>query len=647
MFSRFRSALLSSMGGVDSAVSAAEAANQSSTRPTKFPYGRPCFLQLESEDELQVASDHIIRPIIVPRQLDWLPWMAGYAEAVNAGKSKRNEDNASVFVGSLEQRAAVGTGPAGDASASAAEPRLIPYYYFGLFDGHAGDGASVAAASQLHHIIHDRLVDVMDILLPLEPAAEAVASDLLWVPTEEMSVDRLVTGALEAAFHDMDALIAEDRLRFDMRGGCTAVVALLLLGRLYVANAGDSRAVLCRAGHAGPATTDFTPESERQRVRQLAGQQPALTGGEFTHLDFCRRVSRRDIGKRVLYRDAHMTGWAYKTVTERDLKFPIVCGDGKRSRVCATIGVTRGFGDHDLKAQNTNVLIKPFLSSQPEVLVIDLEKEAVTEYDVLVMATDGLWDVVSNGRAAQLVDQALRHYPADDPSKRRYSAVCTDRCTSAAQDLVMAARGKLKGRLWRLPDGGMATIDDISAFVVPLLPYREEHLLWKMQQQGDSVRAPPSAAPTSLRQVSEPAELARYQTLVEQCGRPAEPVFADAESGDRPSPPPPVLVNGTVTGWVGRPGSPGASAASEVTSRVAGERQETLGEKATPWVPCRKMAPGEATPSVTGEDHEETVALPVSCTSGDGPTSELCGPADSARNDAAVSDKTRPETEPR
>ena len=38
-----------------------------------------------------------------------------------------------------------------------------------------------------------------------------------------------------------------------------------------------------------------------------------------------------------------------------------------QSRVCATIGVTRGFGDHGLRAQNTNVYVKPFLLSQPEV----------------------------------------------------------------------------------------------------------------------------------------------------------------------------------------------------------------------------------------------------------------------------------------
>lgn len=30
----------------------------------------------------------------------------------------------------------------------------LPYYYFGVFDGHAGWGAAVSAASQLHHILH-------------------------------------------------------------------------------------------------------------------------------------------------------------------------------------------------------------------------------------------------------------------------------------------------------------------------------------------------------------------------------------------------------------------------------------------------------------------------------------------------------------
>ena len=40
--------------------------------------------------------------------------------------------------------------------------------------------------------------------------------------------------------------------------------------------------------------------------------------------------SRRDIGSRMLYRDAHKTGWAYKIIQESDLKFPMVYGEGTR-----------------------------------------------------------------------------------------------------------------------------------------------------------------------------------------------------------------------------------------------------------------------------------------------------------------------------
>ena len=42
-----------------------------------------------------------------------------------------------------------------------------------------------------------------------------------------------------------------------------------------------------------------------------------------------------------LYRDAHMTGWAYKEIQQEDLKFPLVYGEGKRSRLLATIGKSK------------------------------------------------------------------------------------------------------------------------------------------------------------------------------------------------------------------------------------------------------------------------------------------------------------------
>lgn len=38
-----------------------------------------------------------------------------------------------------------------------------------------------------------------------------------------------------------DRLISIDKKHYTMTGGCTALVALFMFGKLYVANAGDSR----------------------------------------------------------------------------------------------------------------------------------------------------------------------------------------------------------------------------------------------------------------------------------------------------------------------------------------------------------------------------------------------------------------------
>ncbi|MPC39216.1 protein phosphatase 1H-like isoform X1 [Portunus trituberculatus] len=592
MLNRFKTALYNVVGsfdqteggalgglgpGVTSGLSTSSLSTRSLTGSTKdkglrFPYTRPHFLQLGSEDEIQVTADHAIRPIICPRDISRLPWNSGYAETINAGKSKKNEDQAVVHVGLLTRPLRVEQGAPSSTSSSSSSPSTLqdarsssikaepvvnghseegsdqpqektvmlqpqgikhplsaspatelkegfsqdlssnpedqpgegpggikieegsaepppphespqqspmvhvslPYYIFGVFDGHAGWGAAVAAANQLHHLVHEKLCDVIDILIP-DPLEEKQQTPI-WAPEKEVTMESAVTGALENAFWQMDHTIAEDRLRFQLTGGCTACVALFIHGKLFLANAGDSRAILSMGGVPLPMSFDFTPETENQRIRKLGAMHPELLGGEFTHLDFVRRPQRRDLGKRVLYREHYMSGWAYKTLTPDDLKYPLVCGEGKRSRVLGTIGVTRGFGDHDLKAQCTSIPIKPFLSPEPEVRVFDVEAAELTDGDVLVLATDGLWDIISNERAVAMVGKSLSHFPPDHHDKHKY------RYTSAAQDLVMGSRGKLKERYWRTGDDKHATIDDITVFVVPILPYQEEHRVWKARQ---------------------------------------------------------------------------------------------------------------------------------------------------------------------
>ena len=49
-----------------------------------------------------------MRPIIVPRDVNALPWCAGYAETINAGKSRQNEDQACVREGRIRETKIVG-----------------------------------------------------------------------------------------------------------------------------------------------------------------------------------------------------------------------------------------------------------------------------------------------------------------------------------------------------------------------------------------------------------------------------------------------------------------------------------------------------------------------------------------------------------
>ena len=53
--------------------------------------------------------------------------------------------------------------------------------------------------------------------------------------------------------------------------GTTAVVALVGSRMIYVANCGDSRAVLCREGEALPLTDDHKAAREDETVRRCCG----------------------------------------------------------------------------------------------------------------------------------------------------------------------------------------------------------------------------------------------------------------------------------------------------------------------------------------------------------------------------------------
>lgn len=436
------------MEGLESIPHITERGKHSEKLPVKYEDSRPVFLEITQEDQ-DTSKDHGQRVILSPRDISRMPWHSGYAETINSGKSLySNEDQASIHVTNLML-----TDPDKDISSA------IPYVMFGIFDGHAGTGAALTAANTLNFHVKEKLSSIKHFIA--REKANVITEDDpgLGCITEPIPTESLVMGTLEEAFAEMDDQIRRERETYRIKGGCTAIVALFLQSKLYISNAGDCRTIMLTKGFSKitEMSMDFTPETDRKRLQTLAYLQPQLLGKYFGRIEYQRRLRKKDIGQRVLYRDRHMSGWSYRSVSEDDInRVPMIIGHGKRARLMATIGTTRGFGDHDLEAPGGQ-WIKPFLTPIPEVRIADLAAQDYEEDDILIMASDGLWERITNTEAQEIVHEAYQSNPHDE---KIY--------TQMARDLVLAARGTFGKKGWRTKKDQIASGDDITVFVIPL-----------------------------------------------------------------------------------------------------------------------------------------------------------------------------------
>lgn len=168
-------------------------------------------------------------------------------------------------------------------------------------------------------------------------------------------------GAIRRAYHRTDRKVlkkkkvtadGEERPR---RGGSTAVTVILLNGEtLVVANVGDSRAVVCEAGRARQLSVDHEPLRERDAIESRGGFVTEMHG----------TISIRNLHHNLIWRDV--------------------------PRVDASLAMSRAFGDRKLKEH---------ISSDPDVAIEDIGDDT----ELVVVASDGLWKVMSNQEAVDEV----------------------------------------------------------------------------------------------------------------------------------------------------------------------------------------------------------------------------------------------------
>ena len=141
-----------------------------------------------------------------------------------------------------------------------------------------------------------------------------------------------------------------------MRTGCTACVLSVdkKSKKLYFANAGDSRVVLCKKGVAYAQSEDHKPELETEKTR----------------------IYKAD-------------GWI------------------SEGRVKGNLNLTRGFGDLEYK-QNKN--LKPeeqMITANPDIKIVNFDKDI----DFVIIGCDGIWDCLTNQEACDFVTKRLREKP--------------------------------------------------------------------------------------------------------------------------------------------------------------------------------------------------------------------------------------------
>lgn len=159
---------------------------------------------------------------------------------------------------------------------------------------------------------------------------------------------------LKKAFVSFDERRKPDYLESQDRSGCTATTVLITKTHIICANSGDSRTVMCNNGGAIPLSQDHKPQNDIEKKRiENAG------------------------------------------------------GSVMMNRVNGDLAVSRALGDFGYKANADMIPEKQMVSPEPDIHIV--ERSPLDDF--VILACDGVWDVMKNQEAVDFVKNNLLLYP--------------------------------------------------------------------------------------------------------------------------------------------------------------------------------------------------------------------------------------------
>ena len=309
-----------------------------------------------------------------------------------------------------------------------AQLRQTNGFLFAVIDGHAGAACAQAinerlldyvAISLMPHDLLERYSHTMRTVTPKkllnhyhfrntywnDDLATLYRNSLQKFVVETLSTSGLedtqslpVADSLKSAFMQLDLDIAseampsggilnEDTLAVGMSGACSCV-AHISGDHIYVANSGDTRAVLGQLDENGkwtgiPLSTDHNVDNEAE-VKRIRSSHPVVESSD-------------------LLKNNRLLGQLIPLRALGDLRYKLPITDLKN--IVSLMGSAFSHG-----IIPNNYYTPPYLTAEPEVV-----HHKLTRRDrFLVLATDGLWEAMSNQEVVRLVAQHMEGEQTED-----------------------------------------------------------------------------------------------------------------------------------------------------------------------------------------------------------------------------------------
>eukprot|EP00941_MAST-03F_sp_MAST-3F-sp1_P002012 g2012.t1 len=225
---------------------------------------------------------------------------------------------------------------------------------FGVFDGHGGDRTA--------KVVSERFLNVF------KECREKVMSDKTSNSSQALlkSSVEVIQASFESTMLELDRFLSQEtEVRSGMdHSGTTAVVAFVSNTDIIVANVGDSRAVLCKYKNE-PQMSSIESEVE-------------VVAMSFDHKPYLQKERQRIMKAGGLVR---------------------------MNRVNGDLAVARALGDFDYKTRDDLRPEEQMVSPFPDVKVVSRSSRD----RFLVLACDGIWDVMENHVCVNFIADQIAH----------------------------------------------------------------------------------------------------------------------------------------------------------------------------------------------------------------------------------------------